>query len=962
MEIASTSVTARQCTSPVKPDNDATEPKEKAKCAQTHLFSTPAVHFFTDAEKMATESQCCGEASSIMGENEWSLVLVTKEMMEEEKQLKEEGEKEEQQLRKEQDELWEQLEENDKEQRYQRLQFLLQRSNMYTQYLINRMKKQQEEEAKRKERRARKQAKQEYKQKDKEGKQGKNGVNGNMQESCSQDATNFADISDCHHSLRIRKRKQVHEPSKSSLDGAQKIREPKRRKVAEPAQEEETTSPISYSDTAETADTLNNNAENRTFDGEVVSNAQPLLVTGGILRPYQIDGYLWLKTLYENGVNGILADEMGLGKTVQCVAMFAHLVYMGVSGPFLICAPLSTIPNWYSEFQKFAPKVPVMLYHGSKDERQSLRQKIPKLHEIRNGVKVHPCVITSYEVAMMDRKYLQNYDWRYLVVDEGHRIKNTHCRLIGALRMYKTTNRLLLTGTPLQNNLAELWSLLNFLLPEIFDDLGSFEAWFDLEHIGNGSACKQIVADERRKNVLSMLHQILTPFMLRRLKTDVDLHIPPKKEILVYTPLRPLQQEFYAGLIDKTIFSKIQTKNGTAEKVEVDSNGRPVRRCRVGKVDYGLMIASGNDEKVMKTRRSMEQQEEELEDWVQSLIGMQQKRQSKPEPEQKVSQLSIKLRNVMMQLRKCCSHPFLLEHPLDPKTGELSLDERIITESGKMMVLDCMMAELKKRGHKVLIFSQMTKMLDLLEDFCHLRNYGYCRLDGSMNIIDRKENMQEYQKNEDKFVFLLSTRAGGLGINLTAADTVIIYDSDWNPQCDLQAQDRCHRIGQTRPVMVYRLVTANTIDQRIVERAAAKRKLEKLVIHQGKFKSGIKNFKTSLDPISSEELLELLNSKDYESEVRGCDGQEVISKTELDQLLDRSDLEAKWAAKRNINNSGNKPNDHDLASVERLPCMSESSPTTAESNMKCKSKSQEISWSGSHQPLFKVLDIDEDDP
>uniref|UniRef100_A0A2C9K9L1 Helicase C-terminal domain-containing protein n=1 Tax=Biomphalaria glabrata TaxID=6526 RepID=A0A2C9K9L1_BIOGL len=191
----------------------------------------------------------------------------------------------------------------------------------------------------------------------------------------------------------------------------------------------------------------------------------------------------------------------------------------------------------------------------------------------------------------------------------------------------------------------------------------------------------------------------------------------------------------------------------------------------------------------------------------------------------------------------------------------------------------------------VLLFSQMTRMLDLIQDFCHIRGYGYCRLDGSDNIDDRKESMREFNKRgSDKFIFLLSTRAGGLGINLTAADTVIIFDSDWNPQCDLQAQDRCHRIGQNKPVVVYRLVSANTIDEKIIERAAAKRKLEKLIIHKGKFKSG--NFMARGKAISPEELRALLQSKDHDAVVNKDDF--IISESELSSLLDRSDLIKKW--------------------------------------------------------------------
>lgn len=253
------------------------------------------------------------------------------------------------------------------------------------------------------------------------------------------------------------------------------------------------------------------------------------------------------------------------------------------------------------------------------------------------------------------------------------------------------------------------------------------------------------------------------------------------------------------------------------------------------------------------------------------------------------AEVNLKMRNVMMLLRKCCNHPYLIEYPLDPLTQEFKIDQELINSSGKFLVLDRMLPEMKKRGHKILIFSQMTMMLDILMDYCYFRNFRFCRLDGSMSFSEREENIRNFNTNPDVFIFLVSTRAGGLGINLTAADTVIIYDSDWNPQADLQAQDRCHRIGQTRPVVVYRLVTANTIDQRIVERAAAKRKLEKLVIHRNKFKGGKTGINQSRNGLDPKELLELLQSRDYEREVKGSNGK-VISDKDLELLLDRSDL------------------------------------------------------------------------
>jgi len=235
------------------------------------------------------------------------------------------------------------------------------------------------------------------------------------------------------------------------------------------------------------------------------------------------------------------------------------------------------------------------------------------------------------------------------------------------------------------------------------------------------------------------------------------------------------------------------------------------------------------------------------------------------------------------------NHPYLIEYPVTEDGMFYDSGPEMVDVCGKLQALDQMLSKLMKGGHKTLIFSQMTKMLDILGDYCNMKKWKFCRLDGGMNFIDRQAGIDKFNQDPDHMIFLLSTRAGGLGINLTAADTVIIYDSDWNPQQDLQAQDRCHRIGQTKPVMIYRLVTANTIDHKIVERAAAKRKLEKMVIHKSKFKAGAENLSASLQSISPQELLTLLDSKDYCGSM-GLTAGQVFSDQQLAQLLDRSDL------------------------------------------------------------------------
>merc|ERR1719362_1173589 len=306
------------------------------------------------------------------------------------------------------------------------------------------------------------------------------------------------------------------------------------------------------------------------------------------MRSYQLEGYEWMATLWENGINGILADEMGLGKTIQTVALFCHMYEMGVPGPFMVVAPLSTVPNWVNEFKRFAPKVPCLLYHGNQAERALLREKLDnrtKCDEL-DGKEMMNVVVTSYEIAMNDRATFQNTQWRYIVVDEGHRLKNMNCRLIKELKQYQSANRLLLTGTPLQNNPSELWSLLNFLLPEIFDDLRVFESWFDAKDLHeNQDELARITAQEQKNSILSTLHQILTPFLLRRVKSDVDLEIPPKKEVMVYCPMTTRQEELYRAIVEKTLADLLEKEDDNGkEKKEL-----PAKRKK-NNIDYSVFL------------------------------------------------------------------------------------------------------------------------------------------------------------------------------------------------------------------------------------------------------------------------------------------------------------------------------------------------------------------------------------
>jgi SWI/SNF-related matrix-associated actin-dependent regulator of chromatin subfamily A member 5 len=454
------------------------------------------------------------------------------------------------------------------------------------------------------------------------------------------------------------------------------------------------------------------------------------------MRDYQVAGLNWLISLHENGISGILADEMGLGKTLQTISFLGYLRHiMGITGPHLVTVPKSTLDNWKREFARWTPEVNVLVLQGAKEERQQL------INDRLVDENFDVC-ITSYEMILREKAHLKKFAWEYIIIDEAHRIKNEESSLA----------QVLITGTPLQNNLHELWALLNFLLPDVFGDAEAFDQWFS----GQG---------RDQDTVVQQLHRVLRPFLLRRVKSDVEKSLLPKKEVNVYIGMSEMQVKWYQKILEKDI----DAVNGAGGKRE------------------------------SKTR----------------------------------------LLNIVMQLRKCCNHPYLFEgaEPGPPYTT----DEHIVYNAGKMIVLDKLLKRMQKQGSRVLIFSQMSRLLDILEDYCVFREYKYCRIDGSTAHEDRIAAIDDYNKpGSEKFVFLLTTRAGGLGINLTTADIVVLYDSDWNPQADLQAMDRAHRIGQTKQVVVYRFVTDNAIEEKVLERAAQKLRLDQLVIQQGRAQAAAK--------------------------------------------------------------------------------------------------------------------------
>ncbi len=279
---------------------------------------------------------------------------------------------------------------------------------------------------------------------------------------------------------------------------------------------------------------------------------QPKSLVGGTLMSYQLEGLRWLLTLYENGLSGILADEMGLGKTIQIISLVAELRQNSVNGPFLIAGPLATLMNWINEFRKWLPSCPVLLYHGSKQERAELRKKHMSLSNTKNVS--FPIIITSFEICLLDRAHLERYLWQYIILDEGHRIKNRNCKLVKELKQIKSVSRLLLTGTPIQNTLEELWSLLNFCSPTIFDDLDVFQSWFGFRNIGKETQVDDIISTEQQERIVTKLHEILRPFLLRRMKKDVLIEMPPKKEIVIYCGLTPLQKVYYSLVMNGNHF------------------------------------------------------------------------------------------------------------------------------------------------------------------------------------------------------------------------------------------------------------------------------------------------------------------------------------------------------------------------------------------------------------------------
>uniref|UniRef100_A0A8C7G3H4 Chromodomain helicase DNA binding protein 6 n=1 Tax=Oncorhynchus kisutch TaxID=8019 RepID=A0A8C7G3H4_ONCKI len=528
---------------------------------------------------------------------------------------------------------------------------------------------------------------------------------------------------------------------------------------------------------------------------------------GNQLREYQLEGMNWLLFNWYNRKNCILADEMGLGKTIQSITFLFEMFSMGLRGPFLIIAPLSTITNWEREFRTWT-EINVIVYHGSQISRQMIHQyemyhKDQQGNIVSGGYKFHG-VITTFEMIMADCPELKKIHWRCVVIDEAHRLKNRNCKLLEGLKLMNLEHKVLLTGTPLQNSVEELFSLLNFLEPLQFPSESLF-----LEEFG----------DLKTEEQVKKLQAILKPMMLRRLKDDVEKNLAPKEETIIEVELTNMQKKYYRAILEKNF----------------------------------TFLAKGANQHNMPN-----------------------------------------LINTMMELRKCCNHPYLIkgaeEKILDsfrkthsPDAWDFNL-QAMIQAAGKLVLIDKLLPKLIAGGHKVLVFSQMVRCLDILEDYLIQRRYTYERIDGRVRGNLRQAAIDRFCKvDSDRFVFLLCTRAGGLGINLTAADTCIIFDSDWNPQNDLQAQARCHRIGQSKAVKVYRLITRNSYEREMFDKASLKLGLDKAVLQDINRKGSL----NGMQQMTKIEVEDLLRKGAYGALMDEEDEGSKFCEEDIDQILQR---------------------------------------------------------------------------
>lgn len=536
---------------------------------------------------------------------------------------------------------------------------------------------------------------------------------------------------------------------------------------------------------------------------------QPHYIKNGTLRDFQKTGINFLALNWQKNRSVILADEMGLGKTVQTVSFLNWLRHDRLQqGPFLVIVPLSTMPSWAETFDYWTPDINYVVYNGRQPSRDIIKDyelfvpgtRKPKFHVL----------LTTYEYIAIDALYLSQIKWHFMAVDEAHRLKSRQSQLYIKLLEFKAPHKLLITGTPVQNDLSELSALLHFLNPN------DPEADINIDFLQPDEASRKV----------QILTKTLEPLMIRRTKKTVEKDLPPKTEKIIRVELSDVQLEYYKNIL---------TRN----------------------------YAALND-------------------------GAKGPKQS--------------LLNIMMELKKASNHPFIFPNAeariVGDKTGHEDVFKALVTSSGKLMLLDGLLKKLQKNGHRVLIFSQMVKMLDILQDYMKYRGYQFQRLDGTIPSAQRTQAMEHFNKPDSPdFCFLLSTRAGGLGINLMTADTVILFDSDWNPQADLQAMARAHRIGQTKPVSIFRLVSKETIEEEVLERARNKLMLEHITIERGvtdkesndKLQDKLAKAKRGADaPSSAEDISRILRRRGQKM-FEQSSNQKRLEELDIDSVLENAE-------------------------------------------------------------------------
>ncbi|KAF2757643.1 hypothetical protein EJ05DRAFT_439944 [Pseudovirgaria hyperparasitica] len=531
---------------------------------------------------------------------------------------------------------------------------------------------------------------------------------------------------------------------------------------------------------------------------------QPENLIGGELMKYQVEGLNWLYYQWYCQKNGILADEMGLGKTIQIIGYMATLVQDHNCFPFLVVVPNSTCANWRREIKQWAPSLRVVTYFGSSAAR-SMAYRHEMFPEGSKDLRCH-VVVTSYEAAIDDssRKFYRSVHWAGLIVDEGQRLKSDKSQLYNALNSLRAPFKVLLTGTPLQNNARELFNLLQFL-----DDKC------------DAAALEEKYAEMNKENITE-LHALIRPFILRRTKVQVLTFLPPMAQIIVPLTMSYLQKKLYKSILGKN-------------------------------PELLKALFSATNKSVKPTERA-------------------------------------NLNNLLMQLRKCLCHPFIYSREIEERTEVAAISHRnLVQASAKLQLLELLLPKLQERGHRVLIFSQFLDMLDVVEDFLDGLQMRYQRLDGTMGSLEKQKRIDEFNAPESSlFAFLLSTRAGGVGINLATADTVIILDPDFNPHQDIQALSRAHRIGQKKKVLCFQLMTRSSAEEKIVQIGRKKMALDHVVVESmGDEDIEEKDVESILKHGATE-----LFSEESTNDIKFDDAS-------VDKLLDRSQMEETKAGAEN---------------------------------------------------------------